>query len=67
MTQYKANKKYFQLSDKKDFRSIGGHSKHGLLVAGHSIDLNAIPKSMEDCLDEIGSKSKIIKKNKEKK
>ena len=67
MAQYKANEKYFKLGGKKDFRAIGGYSKHGLLVAGHSIDLDKIPKGMKDCFDEIGSKSKKIKKNKEKK
>ena len=67
MEQYKANEKYFKLGEKKDFRTIGGYSKHGLLVAGHSIDLDDIPKGMKDCFDAIGSKSKKIKKNKEKK
>ncbi len=67
MAQYKANEKYFKLGEKKDFRAIGGYSKHGLLVAGHSIDLDEIPKGMKDCFDAVESKSKKIKKNKEKK
>ena len=67
MGQYKANKKYFELGDKKDFRSISGHSKHGLLVAGYSVNLDEIPKSMEDCLDDVNnpkSKKKIKKESK---
>ena len=62
MTQYKANKKYFQLSDKKDFRSIGGHSKHGLLVAGLPVTMNEIPKEFEGCFDELNKKIKKTKK-----
>ena len=67
MAQYKANNKYFKLGGKKDFRAIGGYSKHGLLVAGHSIDLDNIPNGMEDCFSAVGSKPKKIKKNKENK
>ena len=29
MAEYKANKKYFDLGEKKDFRSLGGFGKHG--------------------------------------
>ena len=68
MAEYKANKKYFELGAKKDFRSISGHSKHGLLVAGYSIDINEVPKSMEGCLDDVNSpKSKKKTENKSKK
>ena len=58
MANYKANKKYFELGEKKDFRSIAGHSKHGLLVAGYSITLKEIPKGMEGCFDDINAKTK---------
>ena len=67
MAEYKANKKYFELGEKKDFRSIGGFTKHGLLVAGFQIDLKKVPKSMEGCLDDINAKIKTkTKQNKNK-
>ena len=68
MAEYKANDKYFKLGEKKDFRSIGGDSKHGLLVAGYSIDINEVPKSMEGCLDDVNiPKPKKKTENKSKK
>jgi hypothetical protein len=66
MPEYKANKKYFDLGEKKDFRSISGHSKHGLLVSGHKITLDTIPAGMEDCLDDINAKTKKKKKKESK-
>ena len=54
--EYKANEDYFKLGDKKDLRSIGGYSKHGLLVAGYSINLDSIPKGMEKCLVDVNAK-----------
>ena len=68
MAEYKANKKYFELGNKKDFRSLGGHSKHGLLVSGYTININEVPKSMEGCLNDVNSpKPKNKKENKTKK
>ena len=66
MAEYKANKKYFDLGEKKDFRSLGGFGKHGLLVAGHPIIIKTIPKQFEDCFDEVGKK-KIKTKTTDKK
>ena len=62
MAKYKANKKYFELGEKKDFRSIGGDSKHGFLVAGYTIDMEAVPKQFEGCFDEVGKTKKTKKK-----
>ena len=68
MAQFKANKKYFELGEKKDFRSLGGYSKHGLLVADYSINIDEVPKSMEGCLYDINSpKPKKKTKTTEKK
>ncbi len=58
MAEYKANDKYFKLGEKKDFRSISGHSKHGLLKAGFPINLEEIPKSMVGCFDDVNPKPK---------
>ena len=58
MAEYKANKKYFELGEKKDFRALGGHSKHGLLVAGHPINMETVPKKFENCFDEVGKPKK---------
>ena len=63
--EYKANKKYFELGEKKDFRSIGGDSKHGRLVEGHTINMEAVPKQFEGCFDEVGKQK--TKKKKESK
>ena len=65
MAEYKANKKYFELGDKKDFRSLGGHGKHGLLVAGHPINMEEVPKQFDGCFDEVG-KPKTKKKKESK-
>tara|TARA_Y100000593_G_C4196432_1_gene279552 strand:- start:70 stop:267 length:198 start_codon:yes stop_codon:yes gene_type:complete len=64
--EYKANKKYFELGEKKDFRSIGGFTKHGLLVAGYNINLGKVPKGMEGCLDDVNAKTKKKKKKESK-
>ena len=65
MAEYKANKKYFELGEKKDFRALGGHSKHGLLVAGHPINMEEVPKQFDGCFDEVG-KPKTKKKKESK-
>ena len=65
MAEYKANDKYFKLGESKDFRSIGGDSKHGRLVAGHTINMEAVPKQFEGCFDEVG-KPKTKKKKESK-
>ena len=65
MAEFKANKKYFELGEKKDFRSIGGDSKHGRLVAGHTINMEAVTKQFEGCFDEVG-KPKTKKKKESK-
>ena len=65
MAEYKANKKYFDLGEKKDLRSLGGVGKHGMLVAGHPINIKTIPKQFEDCFDEVG-KPKTKKKKESK-
>tara|TARA_R100001594_G_C3832049_1_gene213527 strand:+ start:287 stop:484 length:198 start_codon:yes stop_codon:yes gene_type:complete len=62
MAQYKANNKYFDLGEKKDFRAKGSHSKHGLLVAGLPVTMNEIPKEFEGCFDELNKKIKKTKK-----
>ena len=64
MAEYKANKKYFELGEKKDFRSKGGFTKHGLLVAGYNINLSKLPKGREGCLDDVNEKTKTKQKNK---
>ena len=67
MAEYKANKKYFELGEKKDFRSIGGDSKHGRLVVGHAINMEAVPKQFEGGFDEVGKKQTKKTKKKESK
>ena len=67
MAEYKANKKYFELGEKKDFRSIGGDSKHGRLVEGHTINMEAVPKQFEGCFDEVGKKQTKTTEKKESK
>ena len=66
MVEYKANEKYFKLGEKKDYRSMGSHSKHGLLVAGFSINLEEVPKEFDGCLDEVNPKPKKKKKKESK-
>ena len=67
MAQWKANKKYFELGEKKDFRSLGGHSKHGRLVAGNSLDIKTLPNQFKDCFDEVGKKKTKTTDKKESK
>ena len=67
MAMYKAKKSYFELGEKKDYRSLGGHSKHGMLVAGHLLNIKTIPKQFADCFDEVGKpKTKKIEKKGDK-
>ena len=67
MPEYKANEGYFKLGEEKDFRSLLGYSKHGMLVAGYTINLDVVPKGMEGCLVDVNAKPIKEKKTTKKK
>ena len=62
MAMYKAKKSYLELKEADNFDGLGSPSKHGLLVAGHTLDLVDVPEKIKPHLQEIGKK--ITKKEK---
>ena len=65
MAEYKANDKYGTLKDDENFKSIGAHGKHGMLVAGYTINYDGkLTKKLTECLDEIKDKKTTKKGSK---
>ena len=58
MAMYKAKKSYLELKEADNFDGLGSPSKHGLLVAGHTLDLVDVPEKIKPHLQEIKSTSK---------
>ena len=58
MAKYKIKKSYLELKDTENFDGLGSPSKHGLLVAGHTLDLEDIPEKIKPHLQEIKPTSK---------
>ena len=58
MAQYKAKKSYFKLKDTENFDGLGSPSKHGMLVAGYTLELEDVPEKIKPHLQEIKSTSK---------
>ena len=58
MAMYKAKKSYLELKETENFDGLGSPSKHGMLVAGHILDLEDIPEKIKPHLQEIKSTSK---------
>ena len=58
MAMYKAKKSYLKLKDTENFDGLGSPSKHGMLVAGHTLDLEDVPEKIKTHLQEIKSTSK---------
>ena len=57
MAMYKAKKSYLELKETENFDGLGSPSKHGLLVAGHTLDLVDIPEKIKPHLQEIVKKT----------
>ena len=62
MAMYKAKKSYLELKETENFDGLGSPSKHGMLVAGHTLDLEDVPEKVKSHLQEVGKK--ITKKEK---
>ena len=58
MAMYKAKKSYLALKETENFDGLGSPSKHGMLVAGYTLDLEDIPEKIKPHLQEIKSTSK---------
>ena len=58
MAKYKIKKSYLELKDTENFDGLGSPSKHGLLVAGHTLELEDVPEKIKLHLQEIKSTSK---------
>ena len=58
MAMYKAKKSYLKLKDTENFDGLGSPSKHGLLVAGHTLELEDVPENIRLHLQEIKPTSK---------
>ena len=58
MAMYKAKKSYLKLKDTENYDGLGSPSKHGLLVAGHTIELEDVPENIRLHLQEIKPTSK---------
>ena len=58
MAMYKAKKSYLKLKESENFDGLGSSSKHGLLVAGHTLELEDVPEKIKPHLQEIKSTSK---------
>ena len=57
MAMYKAKKSYLELKEADNFDGLGSPSKHGLLVAGHTLDLVDVPEKIKPHLQEIVKKT----------
>ena len=58
MAMYKAKKSYLKLKDTENYDGLGSPSKHGLLVAGHTLELEDVPENIRLHLQEIKPTSK---------
>ena len=58
MAKYKIKKSYLKLEDTENFDGLGSPSKHGLLVAGHTLELEDVPENIKLHLQEIKPTSK---------
>ena len=58
MAMYKAKKSYLKLKEADNFDGLGSPSKHGLLVAGHTLELEDVPENIKLHLQEIKPTSK---------
>ena len=58
MTMYKAKKTYLDLDEKDNFDGHGSPSKHGMLVAVYTLELDNVPEKIEPHLQEVGKKTK---------
>ena len=58
MAKYKIKKSYLDLKDSENFDGLGSPSKHGLLVAGHILEMADVPEKIKPHLQEIKSTSK---------
>ena len=58
MAMYKIKKSYLELKETDNFDGLGSPSKHGLLVAGHTLELEDVPEKIKLHLQEIKSTSK---------
>ena len=58
MAMYKAKKSYLKLKDTENFDGLGSPSKHGMLVAGHTLELEDVPENIRLHLQEIKPTSK---------
>ena len=54
MTMYKAKKSYLKLKETDNFDGLGSPSKHGLLVAGHTLNLSDVPEKIKPHLEQVG-------------
>jgi len=52
----KAKESYFKLKDSENFRAHWSPNKHKLLVAGCSVEVTNVPKSLEKHLENIDVK-----------
>ena len=59
---YKAKKSYFKLKDSENFCAYWSANKHRQLLAGGTIDVTDLPKSLEKHLKKVS-----LKKSKEDK
>jgi|TARA_R100000234_G_scaffold105001_1_gene75092 hypothetical protein len=55
---YKAKESYFKLKDSENFCAHWSSNKHKLLVAGCSVEITSVPKSLEKHLERIDIKKK---------
>ena len=62
MAKYKAKKSYLQMKDAENFDGLGSPSKHGMLVAGITLELDSVPEKILPHLTEV--KEKTTKKEK---
>ena len=58
MAMYKAKKSYLKLKESENFDGLGSPSKHGMLVAGYTLELEDVPEKIKPHLQEIKSASK---------
>ena len=57
MPKYKIKKSYLELKEEDNFDGLGSPSKHGRLVAGHTLELVNVPDKIKPHLQEIGKKT----------
>ena len=57
MAKYKIKKSYLNLDEKDNFDGHGSPSKHGMLVAGYTLELDNVPEKIKPHLQEVGKKT----------